>query len=358
MNEQIFMSRKQTWLILMTIALISVAGVLINQRTGRNSRHHVDSEERQFPIMSTIAQIKFYGTPEQVENAANLTQDVFEMVEKACNTFDPESELFQLNRNAFAAPFKCSTLLWEVLSKAREAYRISDGMFDPSVRPLMTVWGFYRKRSEMPPQEEIKHALNICGMDKVVFDDDAKTVSFTVDGVALDLGGVAKGYAVDMAAENVLKTGVRAGTINLGGNIFCLPETPPGRRFYTVSIRNPLDKNKTCGVVRIVGKSVATSGNYERYVTFNGKNYTHIINPQTGMPVEDMLSVTVISNHAVDADLLSTAVFTGGVELAEKLYREFPDVQFLIMCRSTDHEDGFKIIKIGNAWDSVNPTGK
>lgn len=358
MTEKTTMSKRQTWLILLVIGIIFTFVALINQRTGRNVTDKMDEHERVFPIMSTIAQVKFYGTTEDVENAANVTQDVFEMVEKACNTFDPESELFKLNQNAFTVPVKCSPLLWEVLLKSREGYRFSGGLFDPTVRPLMTVWGFHSKRGELPSPEELQSALAVSGLDKVIFDDDAQTVRFTVDGVALDLGGVAKGYAVDMAAENVRKTGITTGTINLGGNIYCFPQAPAGRDFYTVGIRNPLDKNRSCGVVRMADKSVATSGNYERYVTFNGKNYTHIVNPKTGMPIENMLSVTVCTNLAVDADWLSTAVFVGGVELAQQLHQELADVQFLIMLRDATVPHGFKIIKIGDAWSSINPSGK
>lgn len=358
MTEQNSMSKRQTWLILLVIGIIFTFVALINQRTGRSSSPKPEEQERVFPTMSTIAQVKFYGTAEQVENAANITQDVFEMVEKTCNIFDPESELAKLNQNAFGTPVKCSPLLWEVLLKAREGYQISEGLFDPSILPLMKAWGFNREREQLPSPEELQSALAISGLDKVIFDDDAQTVRFTVDGVALDLGGVAKGYAVDMAAENVRKTGITTGTINLGGNIYCFPQPPTGREFYTVSIRNPLDKNRTCGVVRITDKSLATSGNYERYVTFNGKNYTHIVNPKNGMPIEDMLSVTVYTTLAVDADWLSTAVFIGGVELAKRLQQELPDVQFLIMYRDNTTPRGFKIIKLGDAWSSINPNGK
>lgn len=345
-------------MILLVVGLIATVFAIVHQRAGGVVENkEEDVQDRVFPVMGTMAQVKFYGRPHEVEKAANLAQEVFRMVEKTCSTFNPESELYKLNKNAYQQPVKCSELLWEVLLKSREAYRISEGVFDPTVRPLMEVWGFYRSRQELPPVSEITEARKRVGMDKVTFNDEERTVKFQVEGMALDLGGIAKGYAVDMAAENVRKFNIKSGIINLGGNIYCFPTPPEKRKFYTVSIRNPLDKEKSCGVIRILNKSVATSGNYERYVTFDNKNYTHIINPKTGMPVENMLSVTALTTRAVDADLLSTTIFVGGLPMADKLYRELPDTQFLIMVRS-DKGQGFDIHKYGNAWESINHSGK
>ncbi len=356
MNENIKMSKKQYWLILVVIALVATAAAFVNQRLGTVDTSQTDEQERTFPVMSTIAQLKFYGRPDQVEKAANLTQEVFAMVEKDCSTFEESSELYKLNHSAFEKPFKCSDLLWEVLRKSREAHKLSDGAFDPTIRPLMELWGFYRKRYELPPQSELDEAMKRVGLDKVIFNDTDHTVQFTVKDMSLDLGGIAKGYAVDMAAENVRKIGVNAGIINLAGNIYCFPTPPQKRKFYTVSIRNPLNKEKACGVIRILNKSVATSGNYERYVTFNGKNYTHIINPKTGHPVEDMLSVTVLTDSATDADMFSTSIFVGGLPLAKKLY-ETLDLEILVMLRNPDNPNNFDIVKYGKSWDSVNHAG-
>jgi thiamine biosynthesis lipoprotein len=356
MNEQIKMTKKHYWLILAAVAITgTLAAVFIRQPIGGGAG--TEPVEWTFPSMSTLAQVKFYERRELAEKAGALTQEVFLLIEKHCNTFAPESELYQLNQTAHEKPFKCSDVLWQVLVKAREAYQLSDGLFDPTIRPLMELWGFYRKRSEVPPQSEIDEALKRVGFDKVVFDDKARTVAFKVKGVGIDLGGIAKGYAVDMAAENVRRLGVKSGIINLGGNIYCFPAPPPNKRFYTVSVRNPLNKDKGCGVVRIQDQSVSTSGNYERYVTFNGKNYTHIVNPKTGLPVEDMLSVTALCRNAVDADMFSTMVFVGGPALAEKLYRSLEGVEFLIMVRSPDDPESFDIIKYGNSWDSITHAG-
>ncbi len=358
-EQQTKISKKQYWMILLVIGVIATAVAFVNQRTGSAGKGvEEDVQDRVFTVMGTVAQVKFYGKPHDVEKAANLAQEVFRLVESTCSTFLPESELYKLNQEAFKQPVKCSEMLWQVLLKCREAYKISDGAFDPTVRPLMEVWGFYRKREELPPAPEIAEAMKRVGLDKVVFNDEERTVKFQVEGLGLDLGGIAKGYAVDMAAENVRKLNIKSGIINLGGNIYCFPTPPVNRKFYAVSIRNPLDKEKSCGVIRILNKSVATSGNYERYVTFGGRNYTHIVNPKTGMPVEDMLSVTVLTSRAVDADLLSTSIFAGGLPMADKLYRELPDTQFLVMIRSAEGQEGFDIHKYGDAWDSVNHSGK
>lgn len=357
MDEQTQLSKKHYYLILAAVAVIGTAAALLHRPSSPLTASEAEGQERTFPCMSTIAQVKFYGRPDLTEKAEDLAQNVFQMVEKTCSTFSPESELYKLNQSAHEKPFKCSEMLWQVLVKAREAWRLSDGAFDPTVRPLMELWGFYRKRSEVPPQGEIDEALKRVGFDKVIFDDENHTIRFKVKGIGIDLGGVAKGYAVDMAAENVRKLGITAGVINLGGNIYCFPTPPRKKQFYTVSVRNPLDKDKICGVIRLLNQSVATSGNYERYVTLNGRHYTHIVNPKTGLPVENMLSVTVLTRNATDADMFSTAVFVGGPELAEKLYRTFDGLEFLILIRSREDPDNFDIIKYGDAWGSINHAG-
>ena len=154
--------------------------------------------------------------------------------------------------------------------------------------------------------------------------------------MSFDLGGFAKGAAVDLAAEAVEKLGVNCGIINLGGNMLCLPKPPLGRDSYVIGVRDPFDKSGVCGKVQVLNKALATSGNYERYVTINGKQYTHIMNVKTGMPVADMYSVTVIAPTALDTDIYSTSVFIKGVEFARSVVKLRPDISFLIIRPEAD----------------------
>ncbi len=287
-----------------------------------SSAEDVEMEESavSFPVMSTVATMKFWGKGDQIDEAVKKVRKEFDTVNSVCNIFDPESELSRLNAQAAKKPFSCSPELWEILTEARRAHRISGGAFDPTIRPLMRLWGFNRSRNVLPKKEEIERAKADCGMDQVVFDDAKRTVFFKKRGMSLDLGGIAKGWAVDRAVQRILsETGIRRGLVDLGGNIRCLPLPPPEKKFYTIGIRDPR-KNGLIGNVSMLNESIATSGSYERYVMINGKRYTHIMNPKNGEPVSgNILSSSVVTPRAVDADALSTSTFILGDDFARSL---------------------------------------
>jgi thiamine biosynthesis lipoprotein len=304
--------------------------------------------------MGTVASITLYGPDRtRVADAVRVAVEEFRKVEATCNVFDSESELSRLNRNPPGKAFACSPGLWDVLLESRKYDVLSGGLFDVTAKPLMELWGFHRKRETVPSEEEIRQASERVGLSYVSFDEDSRSVVFERAGILIDLGGIAKGYAVDRAAESVLELGIRSGVLNLGGNVRCLSDPPPGKTAYEIGIRNPVDKDSVCGSVRILDRSVATSGNYERYVVLDGKRYTHIMNPKTGCPVTDMLGVTVVTPKAVCADALSTAVFIGGRELAERLCREIPGTQILIIRNEEGNPDSLLVEKVGEIWGDV-----
>lgn len=338
-----------------TLAIILLAGILWTwlNRQSESRETSIASPaspvvERSYPVMGTLARVTLYGDPALTEKAADKVRDVFFRVQDTCSIFDPESELSRLNASAADKPFRCSPLLWLMLQHARRAYQLSDGSFDITARPLMQLWGFYRERGgELPDDDEIEQTLKLVGLDKVVFDEAQRSVTFTVPGMSLDLGGIAKGVAVDLAAEEVVSTGVRQGVIDLGGNMFCLPSPPDGRSHYTIGIRDPLRKGAVYTTVQLLNRAVATSGNYERYVSINDKQYAHIMNPRTGRPVERMLSVTVVAPKAGDTDILSTAVFINGIEFARKISEELPHTSFLIIKRNKNNPSETDVFSTG-----------
>ena len=217
----------------------------------------------QYPVMGTMAEVKLYGNPESAKSAADAIREEFSAVESACNRFDSESEISKLNERAGTEPFKCSDLLWEVLIESKRFYELTDGSFDITVTPLMELWGFYRKRNSLPSAKEISDAKKNVGLNKVIFDTANHTIKFSEPGVKIDLGGIAKGYAIDRAASAAIGKGINCGTINLGGNVRCLNNPPPGRTKYTVGIKDPLNKDNINGSIQVVDCSIATSGNYE-----------------------------------------------------------------------------------------------
>ncbi len=307
--------------IAIAFVLVAFAG-LIGARLGQSVLARDARDGASFSIMGTVANFTFYGAPADTQRAIQAGMAEFNRVNRLCSIFDPESELSRLNDGAFAEPFACSGELWRLLKEARKAWAFSGGAFDISAKPLMDLWGFYRKRGDsLPLEEEIAEASKRVGLDKVIFDDEKRTVHFTVPGMSFDLGGIAKGYAVDQAAKAVIALGIRRGVVDLGGNLRLLPEAPPHQEYYRIGVRGP--DRSIRQVLRLQGGiSLSTSGDYERYVEINGIRYGHIMDPATGMPVPGGVSVTVLASNAMEADWLSTSVFIRGEEIAEKARKQ------------------------------------
>ena len=345
MNQEQFPAKKSgLFSLFITFALITIMTTISCKKQSSNVK-----VVKQYSVMGgIILEVKLYGDPDELKPVFDIIYNKVHEVDTTCNLYSPESELSQLNDTAYDNPFACSNLLWNVLMESKKYYELSDGAFDISATPLMKLWGFYRKRKTLPSEQELKEAGKLVGLNKVVFDVKAKTVRFTVPGMRLDLGGIAKGFAVNLAAKFAKKENVKIGIINLSGNAYCFPEPLPGNKAYTIGVRNPVDKNLIFSTVELLDQSVATSGDYERYVVINGKHYSHIMNPKTGDPVENMLSVTVITPSATVSDALSTTVFIKGAKFAEKYNKNHPETSFLIIQRVNKGVP--EVIKIGDAW--------
>ncbi len=294
-----------------------------------------------FPVMGTVGSVCFYALQDEAERAVRAVRDEFAEVERLCSLYDESSELCRLNDSAADRPFRCSDKLWNLLLESRRACEFSDGAFDISVKPLMDRWGFYRH--EIPSSYEeaeagLAEVRALTGLDKVVFDDRAHTVFFTVRGMQLDLGGIAKGYALDRAARAAAACGVDCGALDLGGNLLFLPRMPADRKSYQVAMRDPEHSGRVLDTALTLrgGEAVASSGNYERFVMIGGRRYGHIIDPRTGEASQADYGVSAVAPSATEADWLSTAVFIGGRPLAEKAMRELPGVRITMTGSGAD----------------------
>ncbi len=301
-------------------------------------QHYAES----FQVMGTIATVQFWEEdPERSKAAAAKVKEVFAEVNRRFSNYNPESELSRLNASAYERPFTCSDEMWDLLQECRAAYGYTHGAFDISAGPLVKLWGIYRKEKKtLPTAAEIDAARARVGLDKVVFNEEARTVKFTVAGMYLDVGGIAKGYAVDQAADALMTMGIRRGIIDLAGNIYCFPDAPAGREQYFIHIRNPRtpkSRVESIGRVPMTAMAVATSGDYERFVVIDGKRYAHIMNPVTGRPVEGIASVSVLAHRATVADALSTGIFVNGGKYLTELQARFPELNVLIV---EDVDDG------------------
>lgn len=256
-----------------------------------------------------------------------------QLLHNCINAYDPKSELSALNRNAATAPVICSPMLWDVLMSAREAWRISDGAFDVTIGPLMQLWGFYEKQQAAPSQDEIQAARQKIGLDKVRFDEQQRSVAFSVPGMRIDFGGIAKGYALDLAGKILAQHGADIFLLDLGGNIACSATPPPGRECFTIGIRSPHAGDTLLGAMSLRGRFVATSGNYERFRFIDGKRVGHIMDPRSGLPCAYIDGVSVVTTSGVLSDVFSTAAFIGRQDLARSLCERFPGTGFIFVTK-------------------------
>jgi thiamine biosynthesis lipoprotein len=256
------------------------------------------------------------------KRAPDIVFTEIKKIEELVSKYNPNSEIFRLNRMGES---EVSPDTFYLLQKAREFWQVSDGAFDVTVGPLMDLWGFTDKNYQVPDDKDIKKTLGLVGFDKISFDNSKNMVKFNISGMKIDLGGIAKGYAVDKAVNKLIAEGIRSCLINAGGQIFCL-----GDKFgkpWRVMIKNPSSQAASNYLLEVKNMAVATSGDYEQFFVKDNKRYSHIINPKTGYPVDNnIVSVTVIAHDGVTCDALSTSIFVLGKEKGEELAKRFPDV--------------------------------
>ena len=316
--------RTQTGFFIALIAILLSCCVISTSHSNKKTRR----ESFVFQSMGTVASLTCEDPDTDVfRKDCTEVQKQFEQILKVANLYDKTSELVRLNHSAYQKEFICSDLLWQMILEAEKAFYFSGGAFDITVKPLMDVWGFYRKKGKIPSDKEIKAALLKVGFNKLHLDKKRKSLRFTVPGMALDLGGIAKGFALDLAAQKISRSG--RSILNLGGNL----KLSGGSDIFYVAIKNPSSPDKLLPhrIEVLPGFAVSTSGDYERYVKYNGKVYGHIIDPVSGYPVSGNFSATVVIPSAARADWLSTAVFLRGQSLADKAQKYFTGCRVILV---------------------------
>ena len=274
-------------------------------------------------VMGTVCTINLFdrGTPA-------LYSRVFARLKELENIFSfhiEDSDLNKVNLNAGIAPVMVNPELIEVLAKAMEYAEKSGGYFDPSIGPLVKLWGIGGNSPRVPNEEEIKQTLDLVNYREIEIDKEEGTVFLKRRGMILDLGAIAKGYAADELSRLLALEGLERGIIDLGGDIFALGEREDGAK-WRIGIQDPRDdRGSYFGILEIQNKSVVTSGIYERSFVEEESRYHHILSTLSGYPVDNgLLSVTVVADNAIDADALSTAAFALGWETGFELIAQVP----------------------------------
>ncbi len=266
-----------------------------------------------FFAMNTFAEVTAYGN--DAEAACSEIQDSVAEMERLWSVTDENSEIFELNHGKRS---KVSPMTANIVSFALEQARKTGGALDPTIYPVLAAWGFTTDENRVPSAEEISELLKLVGYEKVAVSGNEITLE---EGMMLDLGAVAKGYATARAAEILSKHGVKSALVNFGGNVLAYGSKPDGSD-WKIGVKDPADDG-IVGILSISDKTAVTSGKYKRFFTApDGTVYGHIIDPKTGYPADnDLLSATIIASDGALCDAMSTAIFVMGKNSAEGFWR-------------------------------------
>lgn len=269
---------------------------------------------------------------------AKAAQDELRHVDSLMSNWTTTSEVARLNRDAWPGPTPVEPEVAWVLRRAIEVFHLSDGAQDITVEPLVRLWGFLGGKPHVPAEEDVRAAFRHIGTRKLRFDTEAQTLQFSEHGVQIDLGGIAKGYAVDQAAAILARRGVRDALVDVSGNMRALG-APPGATAWRIGIRDPRDRVPYFARLRITQQGVSTSGKYEQFVAADGRTYGHILDPRTGRPAEGLLAVTVVSKDALTSDAWDTGLFVLGLDAARRKALEREDIDVVLVAPGRDGVD-------------------
>jgi thiamine biosynthesis lipoprotein len=273
-------------------------------------------------------------------NAAKIAFAEIKRIEDLLSKYELDSEVSRLNKSG---KLNVSPDTLYIIKKAKEFWLITDGAFDITVGPLMDLWGFTDKKYRLPQKPEIESALNLVGSDKIIIDESKNVVEFKLPGMKIDLGGVAKGYALDCAAKKLKENNIKSCLINAGGQVYCLGAK--SAKPWKVAIKSPRSSDIT-EYLQLQDQSAATSGDYEQYFVKDDKRYMHILNPKTGYPADKgIISVTVIAPSGLTADALSTSIFVLGKAKGLSLAERFLDVEVKITEEKVNVSKGTRVKK-------------
>ncbi len=237
-----------------------------------------------------------------------------------------DSELVALNAHAATSSVPVSADLFKVIQTAQDIAAVTDGSFDITIRPLADLWGFIWKEYRFPSAAELTAALSKVNYRFIELDAATRSVQFSRPGVSIDLGGIAKGFAMDCASEKLRALGITSALLKAGGDV-CVIGSPPGQKGWTIQLEDPNKRGRRKEIVLRDG-ALSTSGDYENFFILQGKRYAHILNPRTGLPVAGTRACTVIAPTCMESDAWATALFVLGPERSFEIFGSSKSFQF------------------------------
>ncbi len=297
------------------LAPLAVSTLLILSCSGDRS---TPMEKSTRFLMGTFVEIRLIGDTGKTKSAMEAIVSEMQRIEKL-TSFHTPSELMRVNDNAGNGAIKAEKELLEIVAESLRIAQETQGAFDPTIGAVSRLWQFSgNNEARLPEESEITEALQRVGWDRVKIDLSEGTILLPERGMALDLGGIAKGYTLNRVAEIIKSSGLSAALVNIGGDILALGEKDTGKP-WRIGVENPRNNRGIVATTDVKDRAIFTSGDYERFFIKDGRRYHHILDPKTGFPADKLRSVTIVGPTGATLQPLGTAVFVLGIEKGLKL---------------------------------------
>jgi thiamine biosynthesis lipoprotein len=251
-------------------------------------------------------------------------------IENLISDWIPTTQISQVNKNAGIKPVKVDTEVFDLVGRAIKVSQITSGAFDISYASMDKIWKFDGSMKTMPTEEAIKKSVSKIGYKNIILDSKEQTIFLKNEGMKLGLGGIGQGFIADKIKALLQSKGCVSGIVNVSGDINTWGKQSDGKP-WTVAIVNPMNKNKVFATFPLEDSAVETSGSYEKFVTFNGVRYSHIIDPRTGYPAQGVVSVSVFAKQTEIADALATGIFVLGIEVGIDLVNQLKGIECIMV---------------------------
>lgn len=288
-------------------------------------------------LMGSVFQITLVDS-DSISAHQNINKAILEIerIENLISEWRPQTQISQVNQNAGIKPVKVDKEVFELTKKAIWFSEISNGAFNISIVAMDKIWKFDGTMEKLPSKKAIRNSIVNVNYKNIVLDSINSTIFLSKKGMKIGFGSIGKGYAADKARKLLQESGIIAGIINAAGDIATWG-TQIGGNPWRIGVNNPLETGETIEILEFSGNNaVTTSGNYEKYAEINDKRYSHIINPKTGYPSTELISVTIIGPNAEMCNGFSTSIMVLGLEKGIKLINKFPDYQYIIITKKED----------------------
>lgn len=266
----------------------------------------------------------------EADKFTSLAISEVKRIENLISDWIPTTQISKVNQNAGVVPVKVDLEVYNLVERAIKISKLTSGAFDISYASMDKIWKFDGSMKEMPTPDAIKKSVEKVGYQNIILNPKDTTIFLKNKGMKLGLGGIGQGYIADKIKALLQEKGCSSGLVNVSGDINTWGKQPNGEA-WTVGIINPMNKNKVFATFPLIDSAVETSGSYEKFVNFNGKRYSHIIDPRTGYPASGIISISVFAKQTELADALATGIFVLGIEVGLDLINQLNGIECIIV---------------------------